>query len=177
MGVPGVGKSSVLDGVKRLKSEYKIINYGDLMLGIFKEKYRLQNRDEIRRASIVQQKAVQKAVALKLSKMSGKTVLDTHCSIQTANGYLPGLPFDLLKKLKVERLILISAPIDEIYQRRKNDITRTREVSKEEMVEHEKINYAYLAAYSAFCGAPASIILNCNHKLQEAIKKIASFLD
>ncbi len=177
MGVPGVGKSSVLDGVKQIKPNYKIVNYGNLMFEMFKKRYGLQKRDEIRKASITRQKAIQKDVALKLSKMDKKNILDTHCSIQTTKGYLPGLPFDLLKKLKVERLILLSATIDEIYNRRKNDCARTREMNKDEIIEHDQMNKAYLAAYSAFTGAPATIILNRDNKLQEAIEKFALLLD
>lgn len=177
MGVPGVGKSSVLNATKQKKPDYKIVNYGDLMLEIFKEKYGIQNRDDMRKATIEQQKVVQKAVGEKLAKMDGKTILDTHCSIQTPKGYLPGLPFELLKNLKVDRLVLLSASIDEIYNRRKNDPTRTREVNKEEIVEHDQMNKAYLAAYSAFAGAPATIVMNHDKRLEEAVAKIASLLD
>lgn len=177
MGVPGVGKSSVLNGIRQKKPEYSVVNYGDLMLGIFREKYDLQNRDEMRKASITQQKAVQKAVAQKLAKMDGKVILDTHCSIQTPKGYLPGLPFELLGKLKVERLVLLSATIDEIYSRRKNDPSRTREVNKDEIIEHDQMNKSYLAAYSAFAGAPATIVLNRDNRLQEAVERFASLLE
>lgn len=177
MGVPGAGKTSVLNGVMAKKPEYRIVNYGDLMLEIFKEKYNLQNRDEMRKASIVQQKAVQKAVAIKLSKMEGKVILDTHCSIQTPKGYLPGLPFELLKKLKVERLVLVSATLDEIYGRRQNDKTRVREINKEDIAEHLEINTGYLAAYSAFTGAPAVIIMSRDGKLPESVERFASLLE
>lgn len=177
MGVPGVGKSSVLKAIEEKRPDYRIVNYGDLMLEIFKEKYNVQNRDAMRKASIAQQKEVQEAVAQKLAAMEGKTILDTHCSIQTPKGYLPGLPFELLKKLKVERLVLLSADIDEIFNRRKNDSTRTREVKKEDIIEHDQMNKAYLAAYSAFSGAPAMIVMNHDKKLSEAVEKFAQVLD
>ncbi|VVB97975.1 Adenylate kinase [uncultured archaeon] len=177
MGVPGVGKSSVLAGIKQKKPDYTIVNYGDLMLELFREKYGVQNRDDMRKAPVSQQKAVQKAVAQKLSQMEGKTILDTHCSIQTPKGYLPGLPFELLKKLKVERFVLLSAAIEEIYNRRKNDPTRTREADKGEIIEHDQMNKAYLASYSAFAGAPATIVMNHDNRLQEAVEKFASLLD
>lgn len=177
MGVPGVGKSSVLNGIRQRKPDYSIVNYGDLMLEIFREKYGVQNRDEMRKAPVSQQKAVQKAVALKLSKMEGKTILDTHCSIQTPKGYLPGLPFGLLNELNVERLILLSATVDEIYGRRRNDPSRTREVDRDEIVEHDQMNKAYLAAYSAFTGAPATVLMNRDNRLQETVERFASLLE
>ncbi len=177
MGVPGAGKTSVLKGVTEKKPEYKIVNYGDLMLEIFREKYGVQNRDDMRKASVAQQKAVQEAVAEKLSRMDEKVILDTHCSILTPKGYLPGLPFELLKKLKVDRLVLVSATVDEIYGRRKNDKTRTREVNRDEITEHLGINMGYLAAYSAFAGAPAMVILSRDGKLPESIEKFVSALE
>ena len=177
MGAPGVGKSSVLSGLKAKRPDYSIVNYGDLMLEVFGEKFGVSNRDDMRKSPVSQQKEAQKEVAHRLSKMDGKIILDTHCSVQTPKGYLPGLPFALLSNLKVERLILLSATIDEIYARRKNDATRVREVNKEEIIEHGEINKAYLAAYSAFTGAPASIVMNHDNKLAEAIEKFALLLE
>ena len=177
MGVPGVGKSSVLSGISEKKPEYSIVNYGDLMLEIFREKYSVQNRDEMRKAPVTQQKAVQEAVALKLSKMGGKVILDTHCSIQTPSGYFPGLPFSLLSKLRVERLVLLSASVDEIYNRRKNDPTRSRSANRDEITEHDQMNRAYLAAYSAFTGAPATIVMNHDNRVAEAVSSLAAVLE
>jgi len=115
-------------------------------------------------------------VALKLSKMDGKVILDTHCSIQTPSGYFPGLPFSLLGKLKVERLVLLSASVDEIYNRRKNDPTRSRSVNRDEIIEHDQMNRAYLAAYSAFTGAPATIVMNHDNRVAEAVSSLAAAL-
>ncbi|MBU0586021.1 adenylate kinase [Candidatus Micrarchaeota archaeon] len=177
LGAPGVGKSSVLAGIKEKRPEYSIVNYGDLMLETFKQEYNISDRDQMRKSSIEQQKNVQKQVAIKLSAMSGKVILDTHCSVQTPKGYLPGLPFELLKNLNVERLILLSADIDEIYNRRKKDPTRTRETNKEEIQEHDQMNKAYLAAYSAFAAAPAIIVMNHDNRLADAVEKVNALLD
>ncbi len=177
MGVPGAGKTSVLKGVMERKQEYKIVNYGDLMLGVFGEKYGVKDRDEMRKTSVAQQKAVQKTVAERLSKMDGKVILDTHCSIRTPKGYLPGLPFALLKKLKVDGLVLVSATVDEICGRRKKDKTRIREANKGEIAEHLEINFGYLAAYSAFTGAPATIIMSRDGKLPESVERFVSILE
>lgn len=176
LGLPGVGKSSILKGIKEKKPDYEIINYGDLMLEVFK-KYGINDRDEIRKAPIELQKKVQKQVASILSKKKGKVILDTHCSIKTPKGYLPGLPFDLLKKLKVDNLILISAEPEEIKRRRESDSTRKRETTLEEIIEHDTINKSYLASYSAFTGAPALIVMNRDNKLNEAIDTILNILE
>ena len=83
MGLPGAGKTTVLKGVK---SEHKILNYGDIMFEIEKEKYGIKDRDEMRKLPVEKQKEVQKLVSEKLSKETGKVILDTHCSVNTPGG-------------------------------------------------------------------------------------------
>ncbi|MFH2106589.1 MAG: adenylate kinase [Candidatus Micrarchaeota archaeon] len=175
MGLPGAGKSTVLAGIKKLQPEYKFQNYGDLMFEIEKEKYGIQNRDDMRKLPIEKQKEVQKHVADRLSKEHGKFVLDTHCSVNTPKGYFPGLPHSLLSKLKVDALVLITTTAEDINQRRNADSTRVRdEQSVESIMEHDLINRSFLAAYSALTGAPAVIVYNRNGKLEEAVKKLNS---
>ncbi len=60
MGVPGAGKTTVLKG---LKGDYKVVNYGDLMLEIEKKEYGIKDRDEMRLLPIEKQKHAQKLVA------------------------------------------------------------------------------------------------------------------
>jgi len=174
MGVPGAGKSSVLSGAAG--SGYIFVNYGDLMFEIAKVKFSLQNRDEMRKLDVKKQSEVQKAVAEKLAGMKGKIILDTHCSIATPSGYLPGLPFALLGKLKVEKLVYITAPPNEILARRQKDATRKRESSIEQLQDHEGINRAFLAAYSAFTGSPAAIIYNRDGALESAVADFKKLL-
>jgi adenylate kinase len=51
-----------------------------------------------------------------------------------------------------------------------NDPTRVRD--SDDVAEHDSINRAYLAAYSAFTGAPAVIIYNKQGKVEEAVAKL-----
>ncbi|MFH0885131.1 MAG: adenylate kinase [Candidatus Micrarchaeota archaeon] len=171
LGVPGAGKTTVLKG---LKSEYKVINYGDLMLEIEKKEFGIKDRDEMRKLPIEKQKLAQKLVAEALAKMPGKVILDTHCSVATPSGYYPGLPFEFLKLWKVEALIYVTASVQELKARRENDPTRKRDV--DDIALHDEMNKGYLASYSAFTGAPAVIIYNHNGKLEEAISKFQALL-
>jgi adenylate kinase len=174
MGLPGAGKTTVLQG---LKTDYKILNYGDLMLEIEKEKFGVKDRDEMRKLPIAKQHEAQKLVAAKLASMKDKIILDTHCSVNTPSGYYPGLPFDFLAKLKVEKLIYVTAPADQIYVRRNADPTRKRdEQTLDDIIEHDTLNKSYLAAYAAFTGAPAVILINGQGKLEAAVKKMQSLL-
>lgn len=171
MGLPGAGKTTVLKG---LKTDYEIHNFGDLMFEIEKEKFGIKQRDEMRKISIEQQKEVQMLVYQKLSKMGKKVILDTHCSVRTPNGYFPGLPFEYLKLLEVDSLVLVTADPKEIEKRREEDPTRKRDA--DDIALHDQMNKAYLAAYSAFTGAPAVIIMNRQGKLEDAVAQFEKVL-
>ncbi len=175
MGLPGAGKSTVLKGIE---GEVKQVNYGTLMFGIAKEKFGVTERDAMRKLPLESQKEVQAAVAEKLSNENGKVVLDTHCSVKTAKGYLPGLPFELLSRLKVEGVVLITANPQEVFERRSKDASRVRdEETLEDVQEHDSMNRALLAAYAAHRGCPAKIIYNAQGKAGEATAQLQKILE
>ena len=177
MGLPGAGKTTVLVALAKKRNDYKILNYGDLMLEIEKEQGWVKNRDEMRKLPIEKQKIAQGLVAKKLAKEKGKFILDTHCSISTPNGYYPGLPFEFLKYLKIDKLVYITANVQEIASRRKNDPTRVRDSDDDRTIgHHDLINKSYLASYSVFTGAPALIIFNEQGKLEKAVAELQSVL-
>lgn len=171
MGLPGAGKTSVLKG---LKTDYKILNYGDVMLEIEKEHFGVKDRDDMRKLPIEKQKKAQKMAYERLAKEHGNVILDTHCSISTPNGFFPGLPFDYLKMLRVDAVVLVTADPKDVAARRASDQTRKRDA--DDILLHDSLNRSYLAAYSAFTGAPAIVILNNQGKLEDAVAKLQSLL-
>ncbi len=171
LGVPGAGKTTVL---KALKGGYEVVNYGDLMLEIEKKEFGVKDRDHMRKLPIEKQKKAQRLVAEALAKMTGKVILDTHCSVATPSGYYPGLPFEFLKLWKVDTLVYVTADVEELKSRRENDPTRKRDV--DDISLHDSLNRSYLAAYSAFSGAPAVVIYNHNDRLEEAVSKFQALL-
>jgi len=178
MGTPGAGKSTVLAEATKARKNWKIVNYGDLMTVIAMEKGLVKTRDDLRKLSIAQQKTIQSAAGTQLSKMQGDVILDTHCSINTPNGYYPGLPYALLSKLKVDAFVMVGAPHDDILGRRKSDATRSRdEQGRESLAEHVRVNEAMLAAYSVLAGAPALMVENANGKLDKAAARLGALLD
>jgi len=169
LGAPGVGKSTVLKG---LEGKIRIMNYGDAMFSIA-QKQGVKNRDDMRKLPVKSQEEIQEKAAKELAKTSERFVLDTHCSIKTPNGFLPGLPYRILQLLKVEALVLIEAPAEEILSRRANDPTRTRdEEEREALGEHLNANRSFLYAYSALCGSPAKIVVNRGGKVEEAQEEL-----
>ena len=176
MGLPGAGKSTVLSAAK--EKGHRIVNYGDLMFDIASKSVGIKHRDELRKLPPATQKKVQAEVGMALSKMKEDFILDTHCSIATKKGYLPGLPYSLLSKLDVSGLVLITAPVEEIMARREGDKTRVRDAeSFESLSEHDAMNRALLAAYACLTGAPAVIIQNRQGRLAEAQAQFLSILE
>ncbi len=165
MGVPGAGKSTVLSVAQA--AGWTVLNYGDMMMEIAKTKG-IADRDQLRKQPAAFQKEVQKMVGERLAnEKKREVILDTHCSVMTPGGYLPGLPFSFLSKLSVERLVYITAEPKEIMARRAKDTTRMRnDQDLPKLMEHDSINRAYLAAYSVLTGAPAKIIINADGKMK-----------
>ena len=175
MGLPGAGKTTVLEKVKTEKKNWTFLNWGDLMFDVERETGWVKQRDEMRKLPVEKQLKAQEMAAKKLSEMANnRIVIDTHCSILTPTGYLPGLPFRILKMIPVTHLVLVTADVKEVEQRRKNDPTRVRDT--DDIGLHDQMNKAYLASYSAFTGANAVIIYNNTGKLDDAVKKLAGIL-
>ncbi len=158
-GIPGVGKSTVLDLVSK-KSQYEIINFGTLMFDMAKDLELVNSRDDIRKLDIDTQKDLQKKASNKLGNMDN-IIIDTHMSIKSPSGYLPGLPLWVLTELMVSAYFLIESKPEEIESRRYNDKERKRDDDTvEDINEHQQVNRYYAAAYSIYSGATIKFIYN-----------------
>ncbi|MBC7109773.1 MAG: adenylate kinase [Archaeoglobi archaeon] len=170
-GIPGVGSTSVAKKVLE-KSEFKYVNYGDVMFEIASEKGLVKHRDEIRKLPEGLQREIQKEAAERISAIEGRVLVDTHCTVKTPKGYLPGLPIWVLEILSPKQIILIEAHPEEILRRRSSDASRMRELdSLEEIAEHQEMNRRIAMVYSALSGAVVTIIKNHDNALDEAVEK------
>ena len=173
-GVPGSGKSTVVDGaLKKLRAQritYDILNYGDTMLELMREEG-IKDRDEMRKLTLDQQKQLQIKTAEKVGKMNN-VIVDTHCTVKTPQGYLPGLPEWVLRKLNPTAIVIVEADPQEIYQRRAKDTTRNRDPdSVEKIAEHQMMNRAAAMAYATLTGATVKIVFNHDNALDAAVKE------
>ena len=169
-GIPGVGKTTVM---KRAAEglDVEFVTFGTVMIDIAKEMGLVKDRDEMRKLTLEQQKELQIRSAEKVASM-GNVILDTHCTVKTPKGYMPGLPEWVLKKLKPTAIVVVEAGPDEIYNRRAKDATRNRDPdSKEEIAEHQQINRAAAMAYATLTGATVKIVFNHDDAIDEAVKQ------
>ncbi|MDD2643704.1 MAG: adenylate kinase [Methanobacteriaceae archaeon] len=177
-GIPGSGSTTVLE--KALQEvDYLHINYGDIMTEIAIEKELVEDRDSLRKLSSDVQKEIQKEAGIKIKEKSKSqnVIVDTHCTINTSDGYLPGLPIWVLEGLSPDCFILIEANPDEILYRRLNDDSRVRDIEKAKDIQlHQEMNRAASMAYATLTGATVKIINNHDNHLNSTVKNFVDLL-
>ena len=185
-GIPGTGKTTVCSCVEKLAKkagvEVNVINYGTIMMGLLQRLGKGMRRDEMRKDNVDTQRKVQQEVASaigdKMRQLNGLTIIDTHMSIKTPAGYLPGLPSHNLSILRPEMLVLVEAEPREISRRRMKDDTRKRDAAMEDAVKEELLFSRLMAGASAvLAGAPVKIVINAEGKQEEAAKEILKVLE
>ena len=179
-GVPGVGKTSVTsEAMKRAEVDFNLVNYGDYMFKCAKEQGLVDHRDEMRELNKEVQKEVQKEAAEQIHQLNNESpvILDTHCTIKTSTGYLPGLPKWVLERLDPDYVVIVEADPSEILVRRMKDRNRFRDIESEELVEsHQDINRAIAMSYSAISGSIVKIIKNHDGALETAVDELKGIL-
>ncbi len=178
-GMPGAGSSTVIKEGLKLKEEgvnvdFRPINYGDVMFEVAREEGFVEKRDDLRKLPGEKQREIQMLACNKISewKRSMNLIIDTHCTIKTPSGYLPGLPEYVLREIKPDQFVLIEANPAEISGRRQRDKTRERDVEDEKGVEeHQFMNRAMSMAYACLTGASVKIIENHDGGLGKAAKE------
>jgi adenylate kinase len=179
VGIPGVGKSSLVSKVVELLRSKKIsVNVSIFGTVMFEEakKNGIKDRDDLRKLSVPEQKKLQSMAAKKIASMTDDVVIvDTHAFIATKEGYYPGLPHNILEILTPDSFIMISARPEEIYNRRMKDTTRNRDIVSIEAIKKElDVTSAMLSTCSILCGSPIKMILNSEGKIDEVAKGIVS---
>lgn len=170
-GVPGVGKTTVMTAAAEAK-KLKVVVFGTVMFEVAGEKNLAKSRDEMRKLKPEVQRAIQKEAARRIAKM-GEVIVDTHCTVKTPKGYLPGLPVWVLEALKPDTIVLVEASPEEIYGRRSRDASRERDPEPVEDIRlHQEMNRAAAMAYATLTGATVKVVHNHDQKVDQAIQQI-----
>ncbi len=186
-GVPGVGKTTVLNKTKEILEqeniEFKIANFGNYMLSVAIKKGWVKHRDELRHLPLRRQLELQEfaARALRLDaehQLTNKGILfvDTHAVIKTPTGYWPGLPENVVKELKPDSIVVIEAPPEIIYEHHRRDASRKRSDIGGINQISELLSIARVAAMSSAVLVAASVYVveNVEGKPEEAAYKLVA---
>ena len=179
LGIPGVGKTTVVGGVVSAYKGAKLVNFGTLMFEAGRSLGWVKDRDEIRKMKVEKQKRLQKLAATKISRMQGKAIIvDTHLFIRTEEGFWPGLPFDVVRAMKPTHLVLVEASPGDVARRRASDATRYRDaVTADGLAEELQLARGFLTVCSTITGAPMMMVTNAEGRQAEAVQKVVTMLD
>jgi adenylate kinase len=179
VGIPGVGKTTVVQGVVSGFKGAKLVTFGTVMLQAAQALRWVRSRDEMRKMPVEKQRRLQKLAATEISKMRGKAiVVDTHLFIRTDEGFWPGLPFEVVRAMKPTHLVLVEADPEEIAKRRSADASRSRDaVATGGLAEELQLARSFLTASSTLTGAPMMIVKNPQGKQAEAARAVVKMLE
>ena len=177
VGIPGVGKTTLLTKMVEILKDHKknvvVINYGSLMFDVAKENG-LTDRDQLRKLSVSEQQRLQKLAAEQISSHEEEVVIiDTHAFISSPEGYYPGLPEHVLKIIKPDNFVSVSAKPEEIYNRRMKDNTRSRDnITLANIKKELDVQSGMISACAVITGSPVRLVLNGEGKIDETADKI-----
>jgi len=180
-GVPGVGKTTVINGaLERLSAEgmpFESLNFGTFMFEVARADGIVEDRDEMRKLDGDTQKLLQRTAAEKISQREGNIIVDTHASISTPSGYLPGLPEWVLRALKPDMVVLVETDEDQILMRRMADATRVRDMEGARSIAlHQQFNRSIAASYAMLTGCTVKIVNNQDFLLEQAVDDLSAAL-
>ncbi|UCF50026.1 MAG: adenylate kinase [Thermoplasmatales archaeon] len=175
-GIPGVGKTTVMKKAAE-GMDIEFVTFGTVMSDMAMETGLVKDRDEMRKLTLEQQKNLQIKSAERIASM-GNIILDTHCTVKTPKGYMPGLPEWVIKRINPTAIVVVEADPEEIYNRRANDPSRNRDPDTvEQIAEHQMMNRAAAMAYSALSGATVKIVFNHDNAIDSAVKQATPVLN
>lgn len=122
-GVPGGGKSTIIQLVRKQMPKFKEAVFGDYMFEIAKKKYGIIDRDVMRKKlSIEDYRVLQETAAKTISRIGGDVIINTHTSVRYDSGFYPGLASNVLKLLKPEIIVLLNYRPEDVLKRRNKDL-------------------------------------------------------
>lgn len=181
VGIPGVGKTTVITKTKEImiQSGYKttVVVFGSVMLSEAK-KIGIGDRDQIRKLSLSGQQNLQNLAADYICTVKEDLVIvDTHLFIRTSSGFFPGIPQNVIQKLKPKNLILITATPEEILARRAKDQSRNRDIMSIEEIKRELgLSTSMISTISILSGSAFEIVDNHQGSSEDTASYIASIL-
>jgi adenylate kinase len=186
-GIPGSGKTTICNLAKEIAEKQKgksiaIINFGTVMVELLEKRGEAMHRDFLRKSDLGFQRKLQReaaeTISRRISNSEGIVIIDTHMSVKTSKGFLPGLPQHVLEALNPTLFVLVEAPAEQILSRRIKDVSRLRDKVVEEDIRQELLFSRLMAGSCAvLTGAPVKIVINEQGKQKEAALKLLEAME
>lgn len=178
VGLSGVGKGTVLEEAMLLSDqEYELVNYGDKMMETARE-HDVENRGEMKELDVETYKEIQAEAAEKIFEMAedSNVIVDTHAAIKSPHGYIPGLPRWSLEELNPDKIIMLTAKPEEIWDRVQNDDRNREHKSASGIAEYQHIAREMASTGSVLTGAYLKIIENPDGRAEKAAEELVKTL-
>jgi adenylate kinase len=181
VGIPGVGKSTVITKVFEILSQQgidtRIAEFGKIMFEQAKQ-LEINNRDQLRKLPIDEQRTLQELTAKFINSLGNDIVIiDTHLLISTEHGFYPGLPMKLLNILNPTHIVLVTASSEEIFNRRSRDNTRQRDLVSIEQIKNDlRMSENMISMSSIITGSPFYLIHNNTDQIEAASNSIVKVI-
>lgn len=178
VGIPGVGKTTVVGKLAAKLKGSELVTFGSVMFDEAKRKKWAKHRDDLRKLTVERQRRLQTMAAASIASMrKAAVIVDTHLFIRTNEGFWPGLPFEVARALRPTHLVLVEASPEEISSRRASDRQRYRDsVSREELTEEMELARGLLTVAATITGAPMLIVRNDEGRVEQTVDRVARAL-
>lgn len=182
-GIPGVGKTTVLDNFMQICHEKRIkatvLSIGTLMLDEAVSRGLVRDRDSLRGLTLTQQWDLREASVRKISSAKKEfdiVLLDTHFMIRSRGGYLVALPRKFLESISPDFFAVIEASVEEIVHRRRKDTTRSRDaVDPSEVRIEQDVTREAIFVLASVCNANVIRVVNRRNQAAQAARKLYEF--
>lgn len=177
-GVPGVGLSSISERARRqLDEEYKLINFGDVMLEHAATRDWATRRSELGTLTRRQTRRLQRRAGEFVADSTGTAdiLLTTHLAVETDAGYLHGFPDAVLRDVNPGQFVLVEAAPETIFERREDADREYGDATVRTIEFEQDINRTAAFEYAVSVDAPVRLVEN-EGDIDEAAGAVANVL-
>lgn len=172
-GIPGVGKSSIINGFVKENESFNILEYGNIIQEFIFKKYNINERNRI--GDYATSKDVSDCDKMFLERICEETfrdlIIEAHGIVKLDFGYKYE-PFRGIKKASIDGIVMIEASPKRLIQYRLNHDDKKRKVENFREIElHQGLLRNEVMTYVSYLEIPGYFMLN-NSNLRSCIKNL-----
>jgi len=160
-----------------LDDDYKLINFGDVMLEQAATSGITTDRSELATLSQTQTRRLQRRAGEFVADEAAQTnvILSTHLAVETDVGYVQGLPEEVLQDVSPTAFILVEADPETILDRRDESDKALPTATERKIAFEQHLNRSAALQYARDQDAPVQFIEN-EGSIEDAAERMAENL-